>query len=325
MKLPRRTFLHLAAGAAALPALSRIAGAQAYPSRPVRWIVGFPPGGGADTVARIIGSWLSERLGQQVIIENRPGWGTNIAVQAVVNSPPDGYTLLWFGLGNVLNVSMFPNLPFDLRRDIAPVCGLVAYPMVLVAHPSVPAKTVAELIAYAKAAPGKVSMASFGSGTVSHLAGELFNTMAGINMVHVPYRGSAPMMTDLLAGQVQVAFDVMVTSLPHVRTGALRALAVAGIQRFEMLPGVPTIAETLAGYDARTWAAVGVPAGTPSEIIARLNREINAGLADPTIRERLAQLGTIPMIFTVPQLGDYIAAEFEKWAEVVKVANIKVE
>jgi tripartite-type tricarboxylate transporter receptor subunit TctC len=324
MKFSRRNFLHLAASATALPAASVIAEAT-YPSRPVRWIVGFPPGGGADTVARIIGSWLSDRLGQQVIIENRPGGGTNIAVQAVVNSPPDGYTLLWFGLGNVLNVSMFPNLPFNLRRDIAPVCGLVVYPMVLVAHPSVPAKTVAELIAYAKANPGKVSMASFGAGTVSHLAGELFKTMAGINMVHVPYRGSAPMMTDLLAGQVQVAFDVMVTSLPHVRTGALRALAVAGIQRFEMLPGVPTIAETLAGYDAGTWAAVGVPTGTSAEIIARLNREINAGLADPTIRERLAQIGTIPMIFTAPQLGDYIAAEFEKWTEVVKVANIKVE
>ena len=326
MKLPhRRQFLHLAVGAAVLPTVSHAVWAQAYPTRPVRWIVGFPPGGGADTVARIIGSWLSDRLGEQVIIENRPGGGTNIAVQAVVNSPPDGYTLLWFGLANVLNVSMFPNLPFNLRRDIAPVCGLVAYPMVLVAHPSVPAKTVAELIAYAKDNPGKVSMASFGAGTTSHLAGELFKRMAGINMVHVPYRGSAPMMTDLLAGQVQVAFDVMVTSLPHVRTGALRALAVAGIQRFDVPPGVPTIAETLAGYEARTWTAVGVPAGTPAEIIARLNREINAGLADPTIRERLAQIGTIPMIFTTPQLGDFIAAEFEKWAGLVKVANIKVE
>jgi tripartite-type tricarboxylate transporter receptor subunit TctC len=325
MQLPRRAFFYVTVGAAVLPAISQIAGAQAYPSRPVRWIVGFPPGGGADTVARIIGSWLSDRLGQQVIIENRPGGGTNIAVQAVVNSPPDGYTLLWFGLGNVLNVSMFTNLPFNLRRDIAPVCGLVAYPMVLVAHPSVPAKTVAELIAYAKTNPGKVSMGSFGAGTISHLAGELFKTMAGINMVHVPYRGSAPMMTDLLAGQVQVAFDVMVTSLPHVHTRALRALAVAGTQRFEMLPGVPTIAETLAGYEAGTWAAVGVPAGTPAEIIARLSREINAGLADPTIRERLAQIGTIPMIFTAAQLGDYVAAELEKWADVVKVANIKVE
>jgi tripartite-type tricarboxylate transporter receptor subunit TctC len=326
MKLPyRRQFLHLAAGAAALAVASRVAVAQAYPTRPVHWIVGFPPGGGADTVARIIASWLSERLGQQVIIENRPGAGTNIAVQAVVNSPPDGYTLLFFGLGNVINVSIFPNLPFDIRRDIAPVCGLVAYPMVLVAHPSVPAKTVAELIAHAKANPGKVSMASFGTGTVSHLAGELFKMMAGVEMVHVPYRGSAPMVTDLLAGQVQVAFDVLVTSLPHIHTGALRALAVASSNRFDMLPEVPTIAETLGGFEARTWAGVGVPAGTPAEIIARLNREINAGLANPTIGERLAQVGTIPMIFTTTEFGAYIAAETEKWAKVVKVANVKAE
>jgi tripartite-type tricarboxylate transporter receptor subunit TctC len=326
MKLPhRRQFLHLAAGAAALPALSLVARAQAYPTRPMRWIVGFPPGGGADTVARIIAPWLSERLGQQVVIENRPGAGTNIAVQAVVNSPPDGYTLLWFGLANVINVSIFPHLPFDFLRDITPVCGLVVYPMVLVAHPSFPANTVAELIAHAKAHPGKVSMASFGTGTTSHLAGEMFKMMAGIDMVHVPYRGGAPMVTDLLAGQVQVAFDVTVTSLPHVRTGALRALAVAGSNRLEMLPEVPAVAETLAGYEARTWAGIGVRAGTSTEIIARLNREINAGLANPTIRERLAQVGTIPMIFTANELGAFIAAEFEKWTKVVKVANIKPE
>ena len=213
MKLPRRNFLHLAAGAAALPAMPRIAWAQTYPTRPVHWIVGFPPGGGADTVARIIAPWLSERLAQQVVIENRPGAGTNIAVQAVVNSPPDGYTLLWFGLANVINVSIFPHLPFDFLRDITPVRGLVVYPMVLVAHPSFPANTVAELIAHAKAHPGKVSMASFGTGTTSHLAGEMFKMMAGIDMVHVPYRGGAPMVTDLLAGQVQVAFDVTVCSV----------------------------------------------------------------------------------------------------------------
>jgi tripartite-type tricarboxylate transporter receptor subunit TctC len=325
MKFRRRQFLHLAGGAAALSVLSRHARAQAYPTRPVHWIVGFPPGGGADTVVRIVASWLSERLGQQVIVENRPGAGTNIAVQAVVNSPADGYTLLLFGLGNVLNVSMFPNLPFDFRRDIAPVCGLVAYPMVLVAHPSVPAKTVAELIAHAKANPGNVSIASFGMGTVSHMAGELLKIMAGINMVHVPYRGSAPMITDLIAGQVQVAFDVMVTSLPHVRTGALRALAVAGSNRFDMLPEVPTIGETVAGFEVRTWTGVGVPTGTTTEIIMRLAREINAGLANPTIKERLTQVGTIPMIFTTAKFSDYIAAEYEKWAKVVKVANVKTE
>ena len=355
VKLPRRQFLHLAAGAAALPAVSRIAWAQsypsrpinlvitfpaggaalpafsriaraqAYPSRPVRWIVGFPPGGGADTVTRIVGQPLSERLGQQVIIENRPGASTNIAAQAVINSPPDGYTLLYYGASTLINASMFPNLPFDVRRDIAPVSGLAAFPMMLVVNPSVPAKTVAELIAHAKANPGKVTMASFGTGSASHLAGELFKMMAGINMVHVPYRGGAPMVTDLIAGQVQVAFDVMVTSLPHVRTGGLRALGVAGNNRFDMLPDVPTVAETVPGYEARTWAGVGVPKGTPTEIIARLNHEINAGLANPTIKSRLAEIGTIPMIFTSAEFGAYVAAESEKWAKVVKFAGIKPE
>jgi tripartite-type tricarboxylate transporter receptor subunit TctC len=325
MKLPRRRFLHLAAAAAALPAGSHFVEAQTYPTRPLRWIVGFPPGGGADTVTRIMGQWLAERLGQQVIVENRPGASTNIAAQAVVNSPPDGYTLLFYGASTLINTSIFQNLPFDVKRDIAPVSGLVAYPMVLVAHPSVPAKTVAELIAHARANPGKVTMASFGTGSASHLAGELFKMMAGINMVHVPYRGSAPMVTDLLAGQVQVGFDVMVTSLPQVRTGALRALGVAGNNRFDMLPEVPTIAETVPRYEARTWAGVGVPKGTPTEIIARLNHEINAGLANPAIKSRLADLGTIPMIFTAAEFGAFIAAESEKWANVVKFASIQPE
>jgi tripartite-type tricarboxylate transporter receptor subunit TctC len=325
MNLPRRQFLYLAAGAATLPAVSPIARAQTYPTRPVRWIVGFPPGGGADTVARIMGPWLSERLGQQVIIENRPGASTNIAAQAVVNSPPDGYTLLFYGASTVVNTSIFNNLPFDVRRDIAPVSGLVAYPMVLVANPSVPAKTVAELIAHAKANPGKVTMASFGTGSASHLAGELFKMMAGINMVHVPYRGGAPMVTDLIARQVQVGFDVMVTSLPQVRTGALRALGIAGNNRFDMLPDVPTIAETVPGYEAGTWAGVGVPNGTPPEIIARLNHEINTGLAHPTIKSRLADIGTIPMVFTPAEFGRYVAAESEKWAKVVKFAGVKPE
>jgi tripartite-type tricarboxylate transporter receptor subunit TctC len=325
MKLARRRFLHLAAGAAALPAVTRFAWAQAYPARPVRWIIGFPPGGGADTVARIIGPWLSERLGQPVIIENRPGASTNIAVQAVVNSPPDGYTLLFLGASAVVNTSLFESLPFNLQRDIAPVSGLIDYPMVMVAHPSVPAKTVAELIVHAKANPGKVTMASFGTGSASHLAGELFKLMAGVDMVHVPYRGGAAMMIDLVGGQVQIGFDVMVTSLPHIRTGALRALGVAGTKRFDMLPDVPTIAETLPGYEARTWVGVGVPRGTPPEIIARLNREINAGLATPTIRSRLAEIGTVPMILTAAEFGAYVAAETEKWAKVVKSAGIKPE
>ena len=288
-------------------------------------VVGFPPGGGADTVARIMGPWLSDRLGQQVIVENRPGASTNIAVQAVVNSPPDGHTLLLFGGSSVVNNSIFANLPFDLQRDIAPVAGLVAFPMILVAHPSFPAKTVPELIAYAKANPGKVTMASFGTGSASHLAGELFKMMAGVNMVHVPYRGGAVMVTDLIGGQVQVGFDVMVTSLPQVRAGALRALAVAGRDRFDKLPNVPSIGETLPGYEARTWAGVGVPKGTPPEIISRLNRDINAGLADPAIKARLAEIGTIPMILTASDFGAYIAAETEKWAKVVKFAGIKAE
>jgi tripartite-type tricarboxylate transporter receptor subunit TctC len=323
MKVLRRRFLHLAAGAAALPAVTRFAMAQAYPSRSLRWIIGFPPGGGADTVARIMGPWLSERLGQPVIIENRPGASTNIAAQAVINSPPDGYTLLFLGLSTVVNASLFVSLPFDLQRDIAPVSGLIDYPMVLVAHPSVPARTVAEIIAHAKANPGKVSMASFGTGSASHLAGELFKIMAGVDMVHVPYRGSAPMMLDLVGGQVQVGFDVMTTSLPHIHTGALRALGVAGTKRFDMLPDVPTIAETVPGYEARTWAGVAVPRGTPPEIIARLNRDINAGLVNPTIRARLADVGTIPMVLAAAEFGAYVAAESEKWAKVVKLAGIK--
>jgi tripartite-type tricarboxylate transporter receptor subunit TctC len=325
MKGPRREFLQFAGAAVVLTAVPHIAWAQTYPTRPVRWIIGFPPGGGADTVARIIGPWLSERLGQQVIIENRPGASTNIAVQAVVNSPADGYTLLFYGASSVVNAIVFDNLPFNLQRDIAPVSGLVAFPMVLVANPSVPAKTVAELIVHAKANPGKVTMASFGTASASHLAGELFKMMAGVNMVHVPYRGGAPMVTDLVGGQVQVGFDVMTTSLPHIRTGALRALGVADFNRFDMLPDVPSIAETLPGYEARTWAGVGVPRGTPPEIIARLNREINAGLASPAVKARLAQVGTIPMILTAKEFADYVASESEKWANVVKFAGIKPE
>jgi len=323
MKLPRRQFLHLAAAAAALPAVSRAAGAEAYPTKPIRWIIGFPPGGGADTVARIMEPWLSRRLGQPVIIENRPGASTNIAVQAVVNAPPDGYTLLWHGLSSVVNASLFSNLPFDIQRDIDPAAGVVSYPMIMVAHPSVPAKSVAELIAHAKANPGKVTMASFGTGSASHLAGELFKFMAGINMLHVPYRGGAPMTTDLIGGQVQVGFDVMVTALPQVRSGKLRALGVLGAKRFELLPDVQTVAETVPGYEASTWAGIGVPRGTPPEIIERLNREVNAGLAQPDIRARLADVGTVPMVLSAAEFKAYIAAEAAKWDKVVKIAGIK--
>ena len=325
MKLPRRQFLHLTTIAAALPALSRNARAQPYPYKPLRWIVGFPPGGGADTVARVMGSWLSERLGQPVIIENRPGAGTNIAVQAVVNSPPDGYTLLFLGASAIVNTSMYENLPFNLQRDITPVSGLIDYPMVMAAHPSVPAKTIPEFITYAKANPRKISMASFGSGSASHLAGELFKLMAGVDLVHVPYRGGAAMITDLIGGQVQVGFDVMPTSIQHIRSGALRALGVTNTKRYEGLPDVPSIAETVAGYEARTWAGVGVPKGTPTSIILRLNREVNDGLANPAIRARLADIGTIPMVFTPDEFGAFIGAETEKWGKVVRSAGIKPE
>jgi tripartite-type tricarboxylate transporter receptor subunit TctC len=326
MKLPhRRQFLHLAAGAAALPAVSRIARAQTYPARPVRWIIPFPPGGGADTVARIVGQWLSERLGQPVIIEHRPGGGTNIGTQTVVNSPPDGYTLLYFGVSTAINATYCATLPFNLQRDIAPVAGLIDFRLALVAHPSVPAHSVLELVTYAKAHPGKITMGSFGTGTVSHVAGELFKMMTGVSLVHVPYRGSAPMVIDLLSGQVQVAFDVLTTSLPHIRSGALRALAVADKTRFDQLPHVPTIDDAVPGYEASVWAGVGVPRGTPGEIIERLNREINAALVNPTIKARLAEVATTPKIFAPAEFGAYVAAEIEKWAKVIRAANIKPE
>ena len=246
-------------------------------------------------------------------------------MQAVVNSPPDGYTLLFLGASAIVNTSMYENLPFNLQRDIAPVSGLIDYPMVMAAHPSVPAKTIPEFITYAKANPHKISMASFGSGSASHLAGELFKLMAGVDLVHVPYRGGAAMITDLVGGQVQVGFDVMPTSIPHIRTGALRALGVTNTKRYEGLPDVPSIAETVPGYEARTWAGVGVPKGTPTSIILRLNREINDGLANPAIRARLADIGTIPMVFTPDEFGAFIAAETEKWGKVVRSAGIKPE
>ena len=312
MKLPRRRFLQLAAGAAAFPAVSRVATAQSYPAQPLRWIVGFPPGGGADTISRIMARWLSERVGQPVVIENKPGASSNIAVQAVINSPPDGYTLLFIPASAAVNVSLFDNLPFNLLRDIAPVSGLIDFPFVMIVHPSVPAKTVAEFIAYAKANPGKISMASFGAGSTSHVAGELFKTMTGVNLVHVPYRGSAPALTDMISGQVQVMFDVMTSALPHIRSGALRALAMAGKTRFDGLPDLPTIGDTVPGYAANSWCGLGVPKGTPPEIIGRLNREINAGLANPTVKARLADVSTTPIIYTPAEFGAYMASEVEK-------------
>ena len=269
--LGRRTFLHLAAGAAALPGVARFAWAQTYPTRPVRWIIPFAPGGWADIVSRIMGSWLSDRLGQPIIIESKPGGGTNIGTQTVVNSPPDGYTLLWFGSSAAINATFYATLPFNLQRDIAPVAGLADFPLALVAHPSVPARTVVELIAYAKAQPGKISMGSFGTGTVSHVAGELFKT------------------------------------------------------RFDQLADVPTIGDAVPGYEASVWVGVGAPRGTPPEIIERLNREINAGLVNPTIKARLAEVATTPKIFTPAEFGDHMAAEIEKWGRVIKFAGLRAE
>jgi len=321
----RRRFLQLSATATAFPSLTRIARAQAYPSQPLRWVVGFPPGGGADTVSRIMARWLSERLGQPVVIENKPGASTNISVQAVANAPPDGYTILFIGASAAVNVTLFDNLPFNLLRDIAPVSGLIDFPFVLIVHPSVPARTVAELIAYAKANPGKISMASFGAGSSSHVAGELFKTMAGVNLVHVPYRGSASALTDMISGHVQVMFDVMTSALPHIRSGALRAIAVAGKNRFPGLPDVPVIADTVAGYEANSWCGLGAPRGTPPEIIDRLNREINAGLKNPAIIEQLAKVSTTPIIFTPAEFGAFMASEVEKWGKVIKVAGVRPE
>jgi tripartite-type tricarboxylate transporter receptor subunit TctC len=292
MRFPRRQLLQLAAAAVAAPAFPQSASAVDYPTRPLRWIIGFPPGGGSDTVVRIMAQWLAERLGQSIVIENKPGASSNISIQAAVSSPPDGYTLLFIAASATVNVTLFDALPFNLLHDIAPVSGLIDFPLVLVVNPSIPAKTVPEFIAYAKNNPGRISMASYGTGSTSHMAGELFKTMTGIHMVHVPYRGEAPAMTDMIAGQVQVMFPTLTGSLPHIRSGALRLLAVAGKTRSEFVPDAPTIGETVAGYEANSWCGVGVPRGTPAEIITRLNREINAGLADPATKARLAAVAT---------------------------------
>jgi tripartite-type tricarboxylate transporter receptor subunit TctC len=327
MKLPhRRQFLHLAAGAAALPAASRIAMAQAYPSRSVRWIVGFPAGGGADIVARLIGQRLSERLGQPFVIENRPGASSNIAAEAVVRSPSDGYTLLLITLPtNAINATLYDKLNFNFIRDIAPVAGLTRDPHVMLVNPSFPAKTVPEFIAYAKANPGKVNMASSGAGASQHVAGELFKAMTGVQMNHVPYRGAAPALTDLISGQVQVFFDVMTSSIEHVKAGRLRALAVTSATRSEALPDIPTVGDFVPGYEASNVRGVGVPKNTPVEIIDKLNKEINAALVDPKIKTRLADLGATALASSPSDFGKLIEDETEKWAKVVKSAGIKPE
>jgi tripartite-type tricarboxylate transporter receptor subunit TctC len=299
--------------------------AQSWPTRPVRLIVPFPPGGGSDIIARIMGRWLSERLPQPVVIENKPGGNTNVAVQAVINSPPDGYTLLFVGTSAAINATFYQTLPFNFLRDIAPVAGLITTPMVLEANPLFPAKSVAELIAYTKANPGRVALASYGTGSASHMAGELFKMMTGLNMTHVPYRGGVPMVTDLLAGQVQVAIDVVTSSLPHIRSGGLRALGVTTASRLEALPDVATVADTVPGYEVSVGSGIGIPKGTPPDVIERLNREINAGLTNPGIKARFAELGTTPMVLTPAEFGTYMAAETEKWGKVVKFSGARAE
>jgi tripartite-type tricarboxylate transporter receptor subunit TctC len=319
MKLPRRKFLHFAAGAAALPAVCRIARAQAYPTRPVR----IAAGGATDISARLIGQWLSERLGQQFIIENRPGAGSNIATEAVVNASPDGYTLLLVNIASAANATLYDRLNFKVVRDIAPVAGIVRSPYVVEVNPSFSAKTVPEFIAYAKSNPGKISMASGGVGSGNHLAGELFKMVAGVNMLHVPYRGEGLAVTDLLGAQVQVLLGVPLVSIEYIRASKLRALAVTTATRSEALPEIPTVGDFVPGYEASTWNGIGAPKKTPVEIIDKLNREINAGLADSKFKARLADLSAAALPGSPADFGKLIADETEKWGKVIRVANIK--
>jgi tripartite-type tricarboxylate transporter receptor subunit TctC len=324
MKLPRRNFLHLAAGAAALLAVSRLARAQDYPTRPVRLIAGFPPGGVVDVFARLIGQWLSERLGQPIIIENRPGAGGNLATEAVVKAPPDGYTLLMIGSNNAWNVTLYDNLSFNFIRDIAPVASIYRGPAVLVVHPSFPAKSVPELIAYAKSNPGKVNMASGGVGSAQHVYGELFKMMTGVDMLHVPYRGGGPALTDLLAGQVPVMFDTLATSIEHIKAGKLRALAVTSATRSEVLPDVPTVGDFVPGYEGTGWQGVGAPRNTPAEIIDKLNKDINAGLTNPRMKARIADFGYTVFASSPADFRTFIAAYTDKWAKVIKFSGAKI-
>ncbi len=322
MKLPRRQFLHLAAGAVALPALSRIAWAQAYPTRPVRIVVGFPPGTSSDITARLIAEWLSQRLGQQVLVENRTGAGTNIAAETVVQASPDGYSLLWVTQTNAINATLYESLNFNFIRDIAPVAGVIRVPTVMMINPSVPAKTVPEFIAYAKANPDKINMSSPGIGSANHVLGELFQMMTGVKLVHIPYKGSQ--FPDLLSGQVQITFNPLPSSLNFINTGKLRALAVTSATRQAVLPDVPTVGEFVPGYEGNAWFGIGAPKNTPKEIVDKLNSEINAGLANPKLSARLIDLGGVPMSVTPAEFGKFIADETEKWGKVVKFAGLKV-
>jgi tripartite-type tricarboxylate transporter receptor subunit TctC len=323
MTLPRRRFLHLAASGLALSAMSRFAWGQSYPSRPVRWIVPFPPGGGTDILARLIGQWLSERLGRQFVIDNRPGGGSNIGTEAVVHAPPDGYTLLLAASVHTINPSLYDNLNFNFIRDIAPVAGIMRVPNVMVVNPSVPARSVPEFIAHARANPGKINMASAGIGTSQHVAGELFKLMAGIDMVHVPYRGTAPALADLLGGQVQVLFLSPASSTGYIRAGTLRGLAVTSSTRSQALPDLPPLGDFLPGFEASLMYGLGVPKNTPAEIVDKLNKEVNAGLADPNVKARLAGLDGALLGGSPDDFGQLIAEETEKWRKVIRLANIK--
>jgi tripartite-type tricarboxylate transporter receptor subunit TctC len=324
MKLPRRTFLHLAAGAA-LSATARPAWPQAYPTRPVRVIVGFAAGGAPDILARLVGQWLSDRLGQTFVVENRPGASGNLATQLVVDAPADGHTLLLVSLSNAVNASLYENLTFDFVRDIAPVAGISRDPNVVVVNPSFPAHTLPEFIAYAKAHPGKINMASPGVGTSPHMAGELFKFMAGVDMVHVAYRASPPAITDLMGGQVQVYFAPISAAIEYVRAGKLRALAVTTAKRAAVLPDIPSVGDFVPGYEASAFYGIGAPKSTPAGIVARLNKEINAGLADPTLSARLADLGSSAFFGSPDDFGKLMAGETEKWGKVVKFAKIKAQ
>lgn len=323
MKNPRRSFLHLAAVAVALPAISRLARAQTYPARPVHIILGFPAGGSSDVIGRVVAQRLSERLGQPFVFDNRPGAGSNIGTEMVVRAAPDGYTLLWTTSANAINASLYDNLSFNFLRDIAPVAGVFRVPNIMEVHPSVPAKTVPEFVAYAKANPGKINMASGGIGTTAHVAGELFKMMTGVDMRHVPYRGSAPALIDLLGGQVQVMFDLLSTSIEYIRAGKLRALAVTTATRSAALPDIPTISEFVPDYEASTWNGIAAPKDTPPNIIDRLNAEINAALTDPTVKARLAELGATVFSASPQQFSKFLGDETEKWTKVIKFAGIK--
>jgi tripartite-type tricarboxylate transporter receptor subunit TctC len=326
MKLPhRRQFLHLAAGAATLPAASRLAWAQTYPTRPVRIIAPTASGGAPDIIARLIGPWLSQRLGQQFVVENRPGSGNNIGTEAVVRAAPDGYTLLIVSSSNTINATLYDKLNFVFLRDIAAVAGIISLPFVMVVNPSVPAKTVPEFIAHAKANPGKISFGSPGIGTPGHVSGELFKIMTGVEMIHVPYRGGGPVMTDLLGGQVQVLFGTTSLTVEQVRAGKLRALAVTGATRWEGLPDIPTVADFVSGYEATSLFGLGAPKQTPAAIIERLNREINAALDDPNLKTRLVDLGGTLLAGSPADFGKLIADDTEKWGKVIRAANIKAE